>query len=426
MKPLSLACGTLGKTRFRRSRFLLGCLPWAIACFLPSVHAAAPHPVSAKADLSPPLLEAGIVFDCPAGRQPQIEREMLGFLAELRIGPALYSVDRQADSGRLRFTLNTPPDDTSTLDFKERPEFEIPEQIVRMPSGPGKDREVATVSPKEIVLALMQHGRLTEFSGDACAIEAFRDHVGIRQNIVAWAEVLQWGWPNGQPSKWNQKYWRGATPKNRRLLRQAVNDAFVNQEKYAIGCYAAARLVIVQGILDYYHRVRNDAAKARIVEARLRKGKKPLTDIEPARMWRFEADFNPREAARPGKIMRITDGVADQNFVPGDWPHFLNTDPVSYEKAGYEGSNPIYLGRNRFVDYYNDHNHFYTFEEKLDEVYQWRNKVFNRSRDQELIVPLSEADYARLRQAPEKGGLLMTLRTTPYYFGFEGLPATGP
>ncbi|MFZ2852797.1 MAG: hypothetical protein WAZ34_01635 [Rhodocyclaceae bacterium] len=422
MKPTSVP---QGDTLLRRSRFLLGCLSCAVACFLPSVHAAAPQS-PAKADLPPQPRESGIVFDCPAERRLQIEREMHGFLAELQIAPALYSVDRQANSGKLRFTLNTPHDDTSTLDFTERPEFGIPAQRVRMPSGPGKEREVSTVSQKEIVLALMQHGRLTGFSGDACAIEALRDHVGIRQNIVAWAEVLQWGWPNGRPSQWNEQYWRGATPKNRRLLRQAVNDAFINQEKYAIGCYAAARLVIAQGILDYYHRIRKDAVKARIVKTRLLKDKEPLVDIEPARMWSFETDFNPQELERPGKIMRITDGVADRNFVPGDWPHFQNTDPVSYEKTGYEGSNPIYLGRNRFVDYYNDHDHFYTFEEKLDEVYQWRNKVFNRSRDKDLIVPLSEADYARLHQAPEKGGLLMTLRSTPYYFGFEGLPAIGP
>lgn len=415
----------LGDTLLRRSRFLVGCLSCAIACFLPPANAAAPHPAPAETGAPPPANESGIVFDCPAERRPQIEREMDDFLAGLQISPALYRVDRQANSGRLRFTLNTPPDDTNTLDFKDRPELGIAAQIARMPSGAGKEREVATVSPKEIVLALMQHGRQTEFSGDACTIEAFRDHVGIRQNIVAWAEVLEWGWPDGQPSKWNRKYWRGATPKNRRLLRQAVNDAFVNQKEYEIGCYAAARLVVVQGILDYYHRIRKDAAKTRIIEARLLKGKNPLVDIEPARMWSFETDFNPRELERPGKIMRITDGIAEKNFVPGDWTHFLNTDPVSYEKPGYEGSNPIYLGRNRFVDYYNDHNHFYTFEEKLDEVYQWRNQVFNRRRDKDRIIPLGEADYARLGQAPEKGGLLMSLRTTPYYFGFEGLPELG-
>jgi hypothetical protein len=125
---------------------------------------------------------------------------------------------------------------------------------------------------------------------------------------------------------------------------------------------------------------------------------------------------------RPGKIMRIQYGVAPMNFVPGDWPYILNTDAATYKKTGYEGSNPIYLGRNRFVDYYNDNGHFYTFEEKIDQVYQWRHQVFNRVRDKEKIVPLAKADFDRLRKSPEDGGLLASFRTMPYFFGFETLP----
>lgn len=347
------------------------------------------------------------------------------YLAELEIDPDLYTVSEDADAGKLRFTLATPPSDTNTLDLTERPAFGIPLHIDWMPTATAEPRNVLTVTHKEIVLALMQHGRLTEFSGKACDVEALRDHVGIRQNIVAWAERLDWGWPDGGPARWNRKYWKAGSLVARNSLWQAVNDAFLNQEEYEIGCYTATKLVVIQGILDYYHRIKQAPEKVRLVEARLLADMEPLVDIEPGRMWSFEPGFDPQEQDRPGKILRITYGVAPKNFIPGDWAYFLNTDPATYAKTGYEGSNPISLGRNRFVDYYNDHDHFYNFEEKLNEVYQWRNRVFNRSRDRERIVPLSREDYERLGKSPEDGGLLTTLRVMPYYFGFEDLPEIG-
>jgi len=108
--------------------------------------------------------------------------------------------------------------------------------------------------------------------------------------------------------------------------------------------------------------------------------------------------------------------------VPGDWSYFLNTDKRTYEKTGYEGSNALYLGRNRFDDYYNDNNHHYSYREKLAEVYQWRNNVFSRSHDWAKIKPISSDLLEKLGSTPEQGGLLMAYRVVPYYFGFEPLP----
>jgi len=47
---------------------------------------------------------------------------------------------------------------------------------------PGDD---VTVSQKEILLALLQNGRTTRFTGKACSAEALKDQVGVRQNTVA-------------------------------------------------------------------------------------------------------------------------------------------------------------------------------------------------------------------------------------------------
>lgn len=379
-------------------------------------------------EVRPPPPTSGIEFHCPAPRLPQVRRDMARFLGELEIPADLYAVFQDDSGQRLRYTLTTPLADSATLDFHGRPEFAIGPHVSRLPTAGGGYRQVATVSPKEIVLALMQHGRLTVFSGRACDVQALRDHVGIRQNTVAWAEVLHWGWPEGTPSQWNPKYWRAGAPRRGRPLWQAVNDAFFHQGKYEIGCYAAARLVMVQGILDYYRRIKQDDARVHLIEARLLQDRRPLADLEPGAMWSFETDLDPKEMERPGKILRTTDGIAPKNFVPGDWSYVLNTDPVTYEKTGYEGSNPIYLGRNRFVDYYNDNGHYYTFEEKLDDVYQWRHRVFNRGRasDRARIQPLSGEDYERLSRPPAAGGMLQPLRTTPYYFGFEELPDMKP
>ena len=114
--------------------------------------------------------------------------------------------------------------------------------------------------------------------------------------------------------------------------------------------------------------------------------------------------------------------MSAKNFVPGDWIYFINSDPATNTDVGYEGSNAIYLGFGKFDDFYNDHHHGYTFKEKINEVYQWRHGVFNHIRDANKIRPLSHADFERLSQTPEHGGLLLDLRLTPYLFGYETLP----
>lgn len=366
--------------------------------------------------------DEGIRFTCAAKTLPAVAAAMEAYLNELGIKPEWVTRKTDAAAGQLVYTLATPRTDTSTLDLARRPLYKIVPATLKLPAGRGKSRRVTTVSQKEIVLALLQHGRLTEFADHACAVEALRDHVGIRQNTVAWAEALAWEWPEGGPAKWNRKYWKRGTPKPGYPLHEAVNDAFIHQGKYGIGCYAATKLVMLQGVLDYYRRVKQDRRTLALLETRLLQGGQPLENVEPGRMWNFEKDFDHKEESRPGKLVRIQYGIATQNFLPGDWLYLLNTDSVTYEKTGYEGSNAIYLGRNRFDDYYNDHQHAYQFQQKLDEVYQWRNGVFSRSRDAANIKPLADADLQRLSATPAAGGLLHDFRVFPYFFGYEALP----
>ena len=103
-------------------------------------------------------------------------------------------------------------------------------------------------------------------------------------------------------------------------------------------------------------------------------------------------------------------------YIQNENIYLLNTDKETYQKIGYEGSNAIYLGNNKFDDYYNDNNHSYTFEQKLDEVYQWRNKVFSRSRDFKLLEHLTQSQIKALKESPENSGIFMTTRTVPKFF----------
>ena len=366
--------------------------------------------------------DEGIRFVCRPAQLDRIESDMDAYLGALDISPALVIKKIDRVGGTLLYTLNTPAGDVDTLNLKARPALKIHDHIVSLPAQGGTERKIHTVSQKEILLALLQHGRLTEFKNNACDLEALKDHVGIRQNTVAWAENLAWRWPEGEAAEWNLKYWKRGSPQPEFPLHEAINDVFINQNLYSIGCYTATKLAMIQGVLDYYHRIKKDPVRLKLVQDRLSADHEPLVDIEPGKMWNFEADFDPKELTRPGKILRIQYDIAPNNFIPGDWTYFLNTDPISYQKTGYEGSNSIYLGRNKFDDYYNDNEHSYTYQQKLDEVFQWRHGVFSRARDFAKIKPLSEQDLARLVETPEQGGIVTDLRVFPYFLGDEELP----
>lgn len=369
--------------------------------------------------------EEGVRFSCNPEKLEKLQADMDKLFAQLNVDPTLVVKKVDSKKGTVLYTLNTPKEDTSTVDLAERPQFKITQDEVELPVHGGGTRKVKTVSKKEILLALLQHGRLTAFSGKGCDVQALKDNIGIRQNIVAWTQDLKWGWPADRDdgrAYWNEKYWKEGTPLPGVPLHTAFLDTFLQQEKYGIGCYTASKLAMTNGILDYYARIKKDPATLAIVEKRLNLDKDPLVSVEPRKMWSFEADFDPKQEKVPGKVLKLQAGVAPRNIIPGDWLYFLNTDPVTYQKTGYEGSNAISLGRNLFDDfYYDEHGDNFTYHQKMSEVYQWRNKVFNRARDKDKIQKLTEKDFERLSQTPDKGGIELDIRVSPYFFGYEEL-----
>ncbi len=401
-------------------KFIPALLSFIILYFPPFAEADPAQSSTAQASQS--AADEGIRFSCRPEQVQAIESGMDAYLLALGISPNLFIKEVDPQQGTLLYTLNTPENDDSTLDLADRAELKIHDDMASLPTKYGKEKKIPVVSKKEIVLALLQHGRLTEFKDDACAVEALEDHVGIRQNTAAWAENLNWVWPDGDYAEWNKSYWKRGTPLNGIPLHEALNDVFLNPESYSFGCYTSAKMVIVQGTLDYYRRIRNNPAKLQQLEKRLYADHDPLLNIEPGAMWSFEQGSSPRELNRPGKLLRLARQVAPKNFVPGDWVYFLNTDPLSHEKTGYEGSNPIYLGRNKFSDYFNDHHHAYNYAQKMDQVYQWRHGVFSASRDSARRVALGAEEMERLGETPEEGGIVMDFRASPYFFGYEELP----
>ena len=359
--------------------------------------------------------EDGFVFNCSEDEIVKLKSEMSNYLRELRIDPSLIIVNSFNDGTKLGFTLNTPADDTNTLDLGSREELQIVDEIIELPTKNKKPRKVTTVSKKEIALALFQHGRLTEFKGEGCNIQAFKDHSGIRQNTVAWTEELNWDFPDGKSTGWNPKFWDDSPMPTHGPLHFAINDLFMNQRLYSMGCYSASKSVNAQGVLDYYSRVRPDPKKLILIEKILEADGSPLSDLEPGTAWDFLKSTTPEELKIPGKILTVAKGVAKKNFVPGDWVYIKNTDKHSSKKPGYEGSNALYLGRNNFDDYYNEiKSRHYTFVEKINEVYQWRNGVFTSSESSEKKKKkLTDDEFDQLLENPKNGGILVDHRIGP-------------
>lgn len=376
---------------------------------------------------------ADVTFYCSGDNEEHsVLNEMHSYFKELGIQSDWVNEIEEPFTDNVKFNLYSVTyslkKKSNNLLLKDNPLYGIHNDIIQLPLNHSSYKTLSIVSKKEILLALLQPGRnlvivnsndnkgsQSKNKSEDCSIEKLKDHIGIRQNTVAWASDLEWQWPDGDVAQWNKTYWRKGTPNKKYSLVQSFNDIFFQQKLYGIGCYTATKIVMIQGILDYYARIKKDPIMVKKIETALWQGREPLEDIEPPVMWKFEDGYNNNNDNLPGKILSIA-YVSAENFIPGDWGYMLNTDPITYQKTGYEGSNAIYLGQNLFDDYYNDNNHSYTYHEKLNEVYQWRHHVFSHRRDKDKIEALSFEQLDKLGQTPKNGGLLLEEKIFPNIF----------
>ena len=366
--------------------------------------------------LTSSIVSADIKINCTENQTSNFLSEFDRFL--IKIGLNKNLILKKNSKATAVLSLDTPENDTNTLNLNQRTEYQIQDELIYLPVKNNLFREVKTVSKKEILLALLQHGRVTEFSGDFCSFDKLLQNIEVRQNIVAWTERLSWVWPDGDPAFWNKKFWNKGTPLKKVKLVDAYNDMFFNQHKYSIGCYTASKIVFGHAILDYFNRIKRDPLMTMKIEKALYgEDGEPLIGVEPGDMWSFERDFDLKKKNIPGKVLTIQYMVAPKNFIPGDWAYILNTDEKTNKKIGYEGSNAIYLGKNRFDDYYNDKaEHSYSYEQKMFEVYQWRNNVFSMSRHKDRIKEIPETIKSKMDLSPSEGGQVLNFRTVPYIF----------
>ncbi len=376
----------------------------------------------------------GVVFNCGHATNEVLHGQMIGFLDELEIKRQHYTVQFLDGGHQLRFALATPDQDQNTLNLSQRPEYEIRPDMIRLPI----DKQAKPiVSKKEIVLALFQHGRRTEFKNEGCSIQSFRDHVGIRQNIVAWNDKKKFIFPgpsSGNKSAYNPVYWRDYSKwstdpeKYGPIAIQAIHDVFVSRG-YRMGCLAVAKVSMLHGITDYYTRIRPDEVKLKKTIQSLFSYGSPLQDPEPGYIWKDFRSTTPEELGRKeGKYLDAVVNVSKFNFVPGDWAYFKNTHQASSNTPGDEGSNAIYLGGNGFNNFYylpfapnlkgTNYPSTYTTEQKVSIIANWGGKVpAGKVVDSDLFNKLMEPpDRDKDGFIMFKGGFLLKHRLTPKVF----------
>lgn len=356
----------------------------------------------------------GLCWSGPTQQRLVFEHELRAWMARQGIADHLLTIfDHKSHHQAI---LHIMDGEEGTLDLRSRPRLWLGQDTLPKPvPGIGSPLSVPTpvVSLKEIFLAFAHIGRATMLRPEHAHFKTFLTHMQQRQSTALWAQRIVWHWPDGGYSRWNPTFWDKGTPRSRAGTYKAYLDALVNPQKYAIGCYTAAKLTLGLGLLDNAYRLNPNRALQRRTLSALWLNQDPLVGIEPSSIWSFEPGYDSAAPVLPGKTHVAQWVDHPRHMVPGDWVYIFNTDPTTYAKTGYEGSNAIYLGGGRFSDYYNDHGYSYAFEEKLDDVYQWRNEVFSRRRHFDRAQVLSKSQLAALENTPTKGGLLLDWRVGP-------------
>lgn len=372
---------------------------------------------SDQSRLNPPLPVRkpldGIVFRGRPAALAQAKAQMRAWLAALKCPPQIVLITDSLGQDEVGFTLNTPAGDTDTLTLAERLNWAMPAETIAFQDRDDVSRTREVVSVAEVLAAMMQHGRTFLFGGDRCSVDRLREHVAIRRNIVYWGSRAEWIFPDPFIPRFNAALWSALedgewTLKPGVPARRAIADAFEGGPAYELGCKSACQFIMAHGVLDYFARLRPDRALLARLEQRI-DPVHPLTEIEA------KAD-KQGVIRRPGRLADRQFHVAWNNWVPGDWGWIKNTDNASSNELCAEGSNVIYGGGGKFVNYYAD-GPLRTLDQSLKRVYGWR---FGEE-DGDLEVP--DVVLRRLRVDPRDGGLLRDVRDVPPMFDAHNAPA---
>ncbi|HET6881069.1 MAG TPA: hypothetical protein VFI31_12985 [Pirellulales bacterium] len=358
---------------------------------------------------------SGIVFRGRPAEIAQVRLRMREWLAALKCPSQLVSEIESASHEEVAFTLNTPPGDTDTLTLRARLPWAMPVETVAFQDRDDVSQTRELASEAEIVAAMLQRGRAFLFAGAHCSLEQLKEHVAIRRNIAYWGSRADWIFPDPFVPRFNSSLWDALQVGEWTLqpgvsARRAIADAFEGRPAYELGCKSACQFVMAHGIFDYFATLPRDAARLARLEER-------LDPVHPLREIEAKAD-KQGVIRRPGRLLDRHFNVAWNHWVPGDWGWIKNTDDPSSNEACAEGSNIIYAGGGRFVNYYAG-GPIRTLDESLKRVYGWRFGLENGELD------LPDDVMQRLRGDPRAGGLLRNVRDVPQHFEL-GAPSTRP
>ena len=346
--------------------------------------------------------KSGIQFECSAENNAKLLKEFNRLFEEYGwTAPDLVTTHLSNDGTQLTLTLNTALSDTSTIDLSQRKEFKIKPDLDLFVDRTGTSQKYEVASQKEIIASLLQHGRLSEFKDSFCTFEKFIEHVRIRQNIVKWGVRAVWRFPEDGVTKINPKHWNDDwTIKHGTKSSDAIADAFTGDYNYEIGCTKACQKIMAQGILDFFKNVKKDKKMSEYLDK--------ITAPSPLDTMEMKVDGPSKKfMTKEGTLVDRHFDVPFNNWIPGDWGWIKNTDDESAEDFGFEGCNIVYIGRGKFVVYY-ESDPDRTLDEALVRVYQWRRD----SKEQPATPSLVDL----IRKDPREGGLLRDVRDFPKNF----------
>ncbi|HQU45005.1 MAG TPA: hypothetical protein PK867_19470, partial [Pirellulales bacterium] len=160
--------------------------PWRLA--------AAPLPATA-AGRPQTRDDNGVVFAGQSDQIAKVKSQMAALLAQMAWTANQVLVRESPGGERIAYVLNSPPGDTNTFVLSRQPQLGIGPEMITYTSRLGQKKTLALVSQKEILATMLQAGRAFLFSGPNCLVEALKEQIALRQNVVYWGLRADWVFP---------------------------------------------------------------------------------------------------------------------------------------------------------------------------------------------------------------------------------------
>jgi hypothetical protein len=108
---------------------------------------------------------ATLSFDCPGTDLNGLAKSLGQYFQSLGVSPDAYTAHLDVSNATLQIVYVDLIHGTDTLGLIHQVGLDLREELIQMPSEGSKPRTVVTVSKKEILLALLQSGRISELLG---------------------------------------------------------------------------------------------------------------------------------------------------------------------------------------------------------------------------------------------------------------------